>query len=60
MKRDEPYSPNLKSSALPNGLFFRKSKSIDVNEIASLMLERNPQEDLGVLKDRTEREIQLT
>lgn len=59
MKRNEPYNPHLKSTQPPSGLLFRKPNLGDVNALTRLMSERNPQDDIELLYNRTKREIRL-
>lgn len=57
MKRDEPFDPSLKSTALPKGTSFRQANRGDVDAISSLMADRNPNREVSQLLANTNREL---
>ncbi len=59
MKRDETYSPSVKSASPPQGLRFRLALAEDREPVTQLMAERNPDADPSELMKKTDREIAL-
>lgn len=57
MKRDEAFSPEVKSSEAPAGLIFRLVQRGDREVITRLMAERNPNQDISVAYKTTDREL---
>lgn len=57
MKKDEPFSPDIKSSAAPENLIFRLVQRGDRDVVTQLMAARNPEKDLSEVYKTTDREL---
>lgn len=59
MKRDEPYNPHIKSPEPPQELSFRLAGIQDRDAVTQLMAERNPDQEIPAVMNKTDREIAL-